>query len=96
MTWPNRAEPNVFPSPPVCVIGTFWLMRLTHGEVQLLRSGPCGSQYPSGPMHIYKAVPGENEEKKYNNVRQQTGAITGKLFYLTNHRFAANSINSLN
>lgn len=29
--------------------GTFWLMRLTQGEVQLLKSGPCGSQYPSGP-----------------------------------------------
>lgn len=40
-------------------LGTFWLMRFTHGEVQLLKSGPWGSQYPSGPMHMYEAMPGE-------------------------------------
>lgn len=42
-----------------CACGTFWLMRLTHGEVQLLKSGPWGSQYPSGPTHMYEAMPGE-------------------------------------
>lgn len=38
---------------------TFWLMRLTQGEVQLLKSGPWGSQYPSGPTHMYEATPKE-------------------------------------
>lgn len=43
---------------------TFWLMRLTHGEVQLLKSGPWGSQYPSGPTHKYEATPTEREKGK--------------------------------
>lgn len=32
---------------------------LTQGEVQLLKSGPWESQYPSGPMHMYEATPRE-------------------------------------
>lgn len=40
---------------------TFWLMMLTHGELQLLKSGPCGSQYPSGDTHKYEATPTERE-----------------------------------
>ncbi len=39
-------------------------MRLTQGEVQLLKSGPRGSQYPSGPTHMYEATPGERERRK--------------------------------
>lgn len=54
-------------------------MRLTQGEVQLLKSGPWGSQYPSGPTHIYEATPkerrqwlSENSGKNVNDDRAAT------------------------
>lgn len=35
---------NTFSACYIVQLGTFWLMRLTQGEVQLLKSGPWGSQ----------------------------------------------------
>lgn len=36
---------------------TFWVMWLIQGEEQLLRSGPWGSQTPSGARHRKVATP---------------------------------------
>lgn len=40
---------------------TFWVMWLIQGEEQLLRSGPWGSQIPSGARHRKVATPGKGK-----------------------------------
>lgn len=60
--WSETRQLQTFAAHPEQLV-TFWLMRLTQGEVQLLKSGPWGSQYPSGPTHMYEATPKETRER---------------------------------
>lgn len=43
---------------------TFWATWLTHGEVQLLRSGPRGFHMTWSAKHWNDAMPGEEGRKK--------------------------------
>lgn len=43
---------------------TFWATWLTHGEVQLLRSGPRRLQMTWSAKHWNEAMPGEKQEKR--------------------------------
>lgn len=43
---------------------TFWATWLTHGEVQLLRSGPRGFHMTCSAKHWNEAIPGDKQREK--------------------------------
>lgn len=55
--WPGGTAPGL----------TFWATWLTHGEVQLLRSGPRGFQEACSAKHWNEAMPGDEQRAKEKN-----------------------------
>lgn len=52
--WPEGVAPGL----------TFWATWLTHGEVQLLRSGPLGFHTTWSAKHWNEAIPGDEDREK--------------------------------
>lgn len=52
--WPGGVAPGL----------TFWATWLTHGEVQLLRSGPLGFHMTWSAKHWNEAIPGDEDREK--------------------------------
>lgn len=60
----TRAEEEDRPSAISTATGlTFWATWLTHGEVQLLRSGPRGFHMACSARHRNEAIPEEEKER---------------------------------
>lgn len=53
---------------------TFWATWLTHGEVQLLRSGPRGFHMTCSAKHWNEAMPGDEHREK-----KQRGGSNGEI-----------------
>lgn len=54
---------------------TFWATWLTHGEVQLLRSGPRGFHMTCSAKHWNEAMPGDEQREKTKGGGASNGEI---------------------